>query len=185
VDKLRMTPPLVPELQPGVFVSGSSDAGLAAASALGAVAVKYPQPAASESDQRRAEMKSGIRVGIIARESEEEAWRVADSRFPADRKGQLTHQLAMKTSDSAWHKQLSDLALATRTDDTPYWLWPFENYRTFCPYLVGEYDRVAVELAKYIERGFQSFILDIPPAREELQHINIVFSKASKLAAHG
>src|SRR5262245_27144694 len=30
VDKLRMTPPLPPELFPGVFVSGSSEAGLAA-----------------------------------------------------------------------------------------------------------------------------------------------------------
>ena len=185
VDKLRMTPPLAVELQPGVFVSGSSEAGLAAAVALGAVAIKYPQPAASEPDSRRSEMQSGIRVGIIARESEEQAWTIADSRFPADRKGQLTHQLAMKTSDSAWHKQLSDLAIATRTDDTPYWLWPFENYRTFCPYLVGEYDRVAAELAKYIERGFQAFILDIPPAKDELQHINIVFSKACELAANG
>src|SRR6185503_14297937 len=36
VDKLRMTPSLPPELQPGVFVSGSSEAGLAAALALGA-----------------------------------------------------------------------------------------------------------------------------------------------------
>jgi len=185
VDKLRMTPPLAAELQPGVFVSGSSEAGLAAAVALGAVAIKYPQPATLEPAHYRSEMRSGIRVGIIARESEEEAWSIADSRFPADRKGQLTHQLAMKTSDSSWHKQLSDLAIATRTDDTPYWLWPFENYRTFCPYLVGEYSRVAAELAKYIERGFLAFILDIPPARDELQHINIVFSKARELAANG
>ena len=38
VDKLRMTPPLPEELMPEVFVSGSSEAGLAAATALGAVA---------------------------------------------------------------------------------------------------------------------------------------------------
>ena len=183
VDKLRMTPPLAAELMPGVFVSGSSEAGLTAAVALGAVAIKYPQPAACEPDNPDSGTKSGIRVGIIARESEEQAWSTADARFPADRKGQLTHQLAMKTSDSAWHKQLSNMAIATRTDNGPYWLWPFENYRTFCPYLVGSYDRVASELAKYIERGFLTFILDIPPTREELQHINIVFSQASQLAA--
>lgn len=183
VDKLRMTPPLLPELMPGVFVSGSSEAGLTAAVALGAIAVKYPQPVAIEPDNRQSTMKSGIRVGVIARESEEEAWTVADARFPADRKGQLTHQLAMKTSDSAWHKQLSQMATETRADNGPYWLWPFENYRTFCPYLVGSYERVASELAKYIERGFLTFILDIPPSREELQHINIVFSQACQLAA--
>jgi alkanesulfonate monooxygenase len=182
VDKLRMTPPLPPELMPGVFVSGSSEAGLTAAVALGAIAVKYPQPAASEPDNRQAAMKSGMRVGIIARESEEQAWTIAESRFPADRKGQLTHQLAMKTSDSAWHKQLSRMAIETKADKTPYWLWPFENYRTFCPYLVGSYDCVAAELAKYIERGFLTFILDIPPTREELEHINAVFSRARQLA---
>jgi alkanesulfonate monooxygenase len=182
VDKLRMTPPLAAELLPGVFVSGSSEAGLTAAGALGAVAIKYPQPAACEPDNPSSGTKSGIRVGIIARESEEQAWSIADARFPADRKGQLTHQLAMKTSDSAWHKQLSEMATAPRTDDSPYWLWPFENYSTFCPYLVGSYDRVAAEVAKYIERGFLTFILDIPPAREELQHINAVFSLACQLA---
>jgi len=42
-----------------------------------------------------------VRVGIIARKSEEEAWSIANERFPGDRKGQITHQLAMKTSDSA------------------------------------------------------------------------------------
>src|SRR5437867_5992150 len=45
VNKLKMTPPLSPELFPGIFISGSSEAGLAAAKALGATAVKYPKPA--------------------------------------------------------------------------------------------------------------------------------------------
>lgn len=182
VDKLRMNPPLPPELMPGVFVSGSSEAGMTAAVALGAVAIKYPQPTACEPQHSGSQTKAGIRVGIIARESEEEAWNIADARFPANRKGQLTHQLAMKTSDSSWHKQLSNMAHLTRTDDTPYWLWPFENYSTFCPYLVGSYDRVASELAKYMESGFYTFVLDIPPAQEELEHINIVFSQACQLA---
>jgi len=182
MDKLRMTPALDPALIPGVFVSGSSEAGLAAAAALGALAVKYPQPAACEPDNHQSALKSGMRIGVIARQSEEQAWAVAEARFPADRKGQLTHQLAMKTSDSAWHKQLSQMAIETKPDRGPYWLWPFENYKTFCPYLVGSYDRVASEVAKYIERGFLTFILDIPPTREELEHIGIVFSQAAQLA---
>src|SRR5207244_4114000 len=43
VKNLKLTPPLAPELFPGIFVSGSSDAGLAAAKAIGAVAVKDPE----------------------------------------------------------------------------------------------------------------------------------------------
>jgi alkanesulfonate monooxygenase len=183
VDKLRMTPALAPELAPGILVSGSSEAGLSAAVALGALAVKYPQPAEREPDTHQSATATGIRVGIIARESASEAWRVAHLRFPEDRKGQITHKLAMKTSDSVWHKQLSELAVATENNDSPYWLWPFENYQTFCPYLVGSYDRVASEIAKYVERGHTAFILDIPPTREELEHINTVFSQARELVA--
>jgi alkanesulfonate monooxygenase len=181
VDKLRMTPPLAPDLAPELFVSGSSPAGLAAAQALGATAVKYPQPAEQEPDCHDTAIRTGVRVGIIARKSEEEAWRVANERFPGDRKGQITHQLAMKTSDSAWHQQLSQMAAAPGVDGSPYWLWPFENYKTFCPYLVGSYDRVAAELAKYLELGHQTFILDIPAAQDELEHISVVFSSAQQL----
>jgi alkanesulfonate monooxygenase len=181
VDKLRMAPPLPADLIPGIVVSGSSPAGLTAALALGATAVKYPQPADCEEDCQSEAGESGIRIGIIARESDEEAWQIADTRFPQDRKGQLTHQLAMKTSDSAWHKQLSQMAIETKGRVSPYWLWPFENYKTFCPYLVGSYQSVAPELAMYIECGHRTFILDIPPAQEELRHINVVFSHARQL----
>jgi alkanesulfonate monooxygenase len=45
VDRLKLTLPLLPELIPGVFVSGSSEAGLAAVKALGALSVEYPKPA--------------------------------------------------------------------------------------------------------------------------------------------
>jgi alkanesulfonate monooxygenase len=47
VANVKMTPPLKPDLVPGVFVSGSSEAGLAAARDLGALAVRYPKPVGS------------------------------------------------------------------------------------------------------------------------------------------
>lgn len=179
VDKLRMTPPLAPHLFPGIFVSGSSEAGLASAQAIGATAIRYPKPAKDyETEPLVDGIPSGIRVGIIARESDDEAWEVAHERFPEDRKGQLTHQLAMKVSDSAWHKQLSELAEQTQPGQNPYWLVPFQNYKTMCPYLVGSYGQVGDELARYITAGHRSFILDIPPNEEELRHINLTFDHA-------
>ena len=128
-------------------------------------------------------MSQGIRVGIIAREDEGTAWRVAHARFPEDRKGQLTHQLAMKKSDSSWHKQLSEIGEETDEGNPIYWLGPFKNYKTFCPYLVGNYERVAHELARYIAAGFRTFILDIPPDEEELYHTNIVFQRSMRKVA--
>jgi alkanesulfonate monooxygenase len=181
VDKLRLTPPLDLDLFPGIFVSGSSDAGLAAARAIGATAVKYPKPAGEEIAVPKDGIDYGIRVGIIARETDDEAWRVARARFPEDRKGQLTQQLAMKTSDSVWHKQLS--RLDEQAGSSPYWLVPFQNYKTFCPYLVGSYERIADEVVRYVEAGYKTFILDIPPTREELSHVGLVFKQSLRQAA--
>lgn len=184
VENLRMTPPLPPELFPGILMSGSSEAGLAAARAVGATAVKYPKPAKdcdpnSEMDGER----SGVRVGIIARANGEDAWSVANQRFPGDRKGQLAHQMAMRVSDSVWHKQLSEMIKEVGEVQGVYWMWPFQNYQTFCPYLVGSYEEVADEVARYMRAGFKSFILDIPPTQEELIHTQAVFAHALKGAA--
>ena len=179
VTNLKLTPPLPPELMPGITVSGSSEAGLAAARAIGATAVKYPKPPGEETGRAAGDsLRLGMRAGIIARETSEEAWAVALSQFPPSRKGQLTHQLAMKVSDSRWHHQLSALAEHAGKHASPYWLGPFENYKTFCPYLVGSYEVVSAELGRYLELGFRSFILDIPRSREELAHIDVAFRRA-------
>ena len=177
-ENLKLTPALPPELFPGLLISGSSDAGIAAARAISATAVKYPKPPGEEVDQRSDTVDSGVRVGIVARETGEEAWRVALERFPEDRKGQIAHKLAMKVSDSSWHEQLSEIGENPVSEENPYWLGPFENYKTFCPYLVGSYERVAEEVARYIDLGFGTFILDIPPSEEELDHTAVVFREA-------
>src|SRR2546425_2687486 len=178
VKNLKLTPPLPPALFPGIFVSGSSDAGLTAAKAIGATAVKYPKAPGEEVAPDEG-VGAGVRVGIIAREDGDEAWRVARERFPEDRRGQLTRQLATKVSDSVWHGQLSELAEATASGDSPYWLVPFENYKTMCPYLVGSYERVGEELSRYIAVGYRSFILDIPPTEEDFHHTNHAFRRAA------
>jgi alkanesulfonate monooxygenase len=180
IDNARLGPTLSPDLQPEFLVSGSSEAGLSAAKAIGAIAVKYPRPPSEEETARTDDSKAGIRVGIIARRTEDEAWRVATDRFPETRKGQITHSLAMKTSDSKWHEQLSELA---QHPESPYWLGPFQNYNTFCPYLVGSYERVAQEVSRYLDLGFRTFILDIPPNAEELKSIGKVFHIAREQVA--
>jgi alkanesulfonate monooxygenase len=177
IDRVKLIPPLPSDLFPGIFVSGSSAAGLATAKALDATAVKYPKPASDGETAVAGDGSAcGIRVGIIARDREEEAWAVARERFPIDRKGQLTQQLAMKVSDSVWHKQLSDMA--GKTENGPYWLVPFQNYKTFCPYLVGSYQRVAAELTRYVMLGYRTFILDVPPDEEEIHHTQVTFARA-------
>lgn len=180
VDKLKLAPPLPPELFPGIFISGSSEAGLAAAKAIGATAIKYPKALGDSQDEPAGEMESGIRVGIISRTSDDDAWSVALERFPQDRQGQLTHQLAMKVSDSVWHKQLSTSDAAAKR--STYWLGPFENYKSMCPYLVGDHAAVGEHLAGYISLGHRTFILDVPPNAEEFSHTCNAFNRALEIS---
>lgn len=181
VSNLKLSPPLSPELMPGIFVSGSSEAGQAAARAVGATAVHYPRPPAEyKGEEENGLLDSGIRVGIIARDREDDAWDVAYTRFPHDRKGQIARQLANKVSDSSWHKQLAELAGEKTDQRSPYWMVPFETYKTMCPYLVGTYQQVADELGRYMRAGHKKFILDIPPCEEELHHSAVVFKQATK-----
>jgi len=179
VTNLKLTPPLPSDLQPGVLVSGSSEPGMQAARQLGATAVEYPKPLAEYAAALPANVaSSGIRIGVIARSEDAEAWSAARARFPEDRKGQLTHQLAMKVSDSSWHRQLSDIKNTGSETENPYWLVPFQNYKAMCPYLVGSYDRVADEVARYVDVGYRTFILEAPVSPDEMRHTGVVFERA-------
>ncbi len=185
IKNLSLAPKVDEGLRPGFMVSGSSPAGMLAARRLGACAVQYPKPAAEYESVDPASVAddNGIRIGLIAREDADEAWRIAWDRFPGDQRGRLMHRLAMATSDSMWHDQLSGLGEATATEPSPYWLHPFQNYRTFCPYLVGTYDDVAEMVARYLTAGFETFILDIPREPDDLRHTQVVFDRASARVA--
>lgn len=181
VKNLAMTPPVPPELRPQFFVSGSSEAGMNAARAIGATAIQYPKPP-GEYDEVAGGLKGGIRVGVIARASRDEAWAVAHERFPEDRQGEIAHKLAMKVSDSQWHGQLGEQANQEHDPDNPYWLTPYKHYKTFCPYLVGDYATVAKDLARYIRKEARVFIVDISPCEEEVAHTREAFEQAAALA---
>lgn len=179
VTNLSLVPALDPAFMPRILLSGSSAEGLAAARTLGALPVRYPEPA-SQLDQGPTEPAGfGIRVGIISRQEEHEAWTIARERFPEDRRGQVTHQLAMKVSDSAWHRQLSAIAPALKPESA-YWMVPFQNYKTFCPYLVGSYAQVGEEIARYLLGGCRTIILDVPPSGDEMRHIRTTLAASAE-----
>ncbi|MCK5503289.1 MAG: LLM class flavin-dependent oxidoreductase [Tritonibacter mobilis] len=173
VANLRLSPALPPELMPVLFLSGASDACAAAAATLEATRLSYTKP--PQDLEPLAPLPGagqiGLRFGVIARETADEAWREARSRFPEDRRGQLAHKMARGATDSIWHQEISQKAEDLHeARDGAYWLFPLRNYKTFCPYLVGSYGEVAAYVGRYRALGYTALILDVPSSEEELQH---------------
>lgn len=181
---LTLQPEVDADLSPGFMVSGSSASGVAAARALQACPVTYAlPPKADEIQGNGVKGGNGLRLGLIARSERPEAWRTAYARFPPDRKGAWTRALARKLSDSHWHEQLCRLADERAETASSYWMVPFENYRSMCPYLVGTHEEVAETLAHYVRRGVGTFILDEPETEADLENARIAFDLATSRVA--
>ncbi|MDV9194459.1 LLM class flavin-dependent oxidoreductase [Streptomyces sp. Wh19] len=175
---LELNPALAPGLTVKMFTSGSSPASLAAADAVGATAINYPTPPTEQPETDTTGRIRGIRIGVIARNDSATAWQVARARFPEDRRGQFAYALAAKSSDSRWFRRLSTMQDGTYSENSPYWTGPLRNSQSFCPYLVGSYTEVGLEIGRYIEQGNRVFILDVPASEEELDHTASAFGHA-------
>lgn len=181
IKNLKLQPVLPENLQPAYYLSGSSDMARKTADRLNASLIEYPEPTADyvKSGRTNGNGVHGIRVGILARHTNEKAWSDALKRFPKVRSGEISHQMAEKTSDSEWHKTLSGQNGYDHSKKSVYWLGPFKHYHTFCPYLVGNYEEVARELSGYLQSGCKTCILDIPVSEIDLQSTLQVFDQAS------
>ena len=116
VENLGLAPFCPAELLPGVFMSGSSEAGMAAARELGATAIEYPKPVQDYAGRADGGFDSGIRIGIISREQSDAAWVAATHASPRTGKGRSPINSRCGVSDSVWHKQLSGARRTERRD---------------------------------------------------------------------
>jgi alkanesulfonate monooxygenase len=181
--KVRSAP--ADDLRPDLFLSGSSSRCKQAATALGVARLCYPVPPdAALSEAAGAGTQWGMRIGIIARDSSDEAWAVAGTRFPEDPRGVAKQRIISRMSQSSWQRSLSEMAeTATHTASAgagrdTYWLRPFQSYKTFCPYLVGSYEQVAQALRRYFAAGVTTIILDVPASYDDLAHARVAVAHA-------
>ncbi|MCG7525535.1 LLM class flavin-dependent oxidoreductase [Streptomyces sp. OfavH-34-F] len=183
VNRLSLFPPADPALLPRLFVAGSSDACLDAERRLGVVRLRYPR-ALQEYEPGSPELRGGgLRIGILAREDHDEAWRVAHGRFPDDPDGERQYRIANRFSDSAWMKRLSADAAAQEAGPSPYWMHPLRTSKEYCPYLVGSYEEVGAYLARYLTMGINTIVLNVPHEEADLHHAALALRHAEKLAA--
>src|SRR5262249_3307721 len=112
---LHMYSKVDPEFLPRTFVAGSSSAGQRMAAAVADVAITHPEPVKQFADgflgQERSGQQIGIRVGLVARSTDEEAWAAAQMMYSEDRSARLKTAMRKK-SESDWIKRLAHLATA-------------------------------------------------------------------------
>lgn len=176
---LRAHARLAPDLTPRVFVAGSSPSSRRAAAAVGDVAITHPEPVERFSstflDGPGPRPGIGIRVGIVARETGDEAWSAARARYPSDRRAEL--QVAMKRrSESDWSRRLARLAGPDGVHDEVYWTGAYRSGKGSTPLLVGTHREVADYLERYLALGVGTVILGGALDEEELRNISRVMA---------
>lgn len=177
LSRATVTPRLDLALLPEVFVAGTSQRCRDVQRRLGATRLTYPREIGSYAGDA-ALSGAGLRMGIIARDTAEEAWRIALDRFPVYPEGEELHELAAETVSSEWHLTLSADAMRSSERAGVYWLYPFRSYRTYCPYLVGSYGDVGALVARYLELGATTIILDELYEEDDVHHSMLALERA-------
>lgn len=177
---------------PGIYFAGSSEPAITVAADHADVYLVWAEPVAGNVEQfdkvraaaakagRLDKVKFGVRVDIIARETEKEAWdearrlfatATADSKalfgeLGRDNKKESTKESAGAARQWALHQgrtdSFDDLIVAPN-------LWAGMSILRGGPScgLIGSYQQIADRLAHYVKAGSSSFILASNPHLEE------------------
>ncbi len=176
---LRMYSGLDPEFLPRTFVAGSSPAGQRMAAAVADVAITHPEPvelfASDFLAGRPPGQQTGIRIGLVARSTDDEAWSAARTLYSEDRSARLKTAMRKK-SESDWIRRLAHLATAEGVYDEVYWTGAFRADKGNMPVLVGSYRKVADYLERYLDLGVSTVILGGGFGEEDFEHASVVIN---------
>ncbi|MFI2369926.1 LLM class flavin-dependent oxidoreductase [Streptomyces sp. NPDC018833] len=179
---LRTYSRLDPADRPRVFVAGSSPAAQRTA-AVADIAITHPEPVdmfartflQSRPGPGATGPAIGIRIGLVARETDEEAWEAARALYPSDRLAQLK-TVMRKKSESDWSRRLATLATDGDVYDEVYWTGAYRADKGTMPLLVGSYRRVADYLDRYLGLGVSTVLLGGLLTEEDFRHTAVVIS---------
>ncbi|HEX6682169.1 MAG TPA: hypothetical protein VF062_05215, partial [Candidatus Limnocylindrales bacterium] len=119
--------------------------------------------------------KIGIRVGLVARETDEQAWEAALEGHQLDRAARL-RTLLKRESQSDWNRRVAQLAFEADVYDGVYWTGLYSTGRTAAPLLVGGYRKVADYLRRYLSLGVTKLLLTKVDTEDEFAHAGAVLS---------
>jgi alkanesulfonate monooxygenase len=173
---LRMGSRIEPEFMPRTFVAGSSPAGQRMAAAVADVSITHPEPVEQFTSfiGQRPGQRIGIRIGLVARPTDEEAWSAAQELYSEDRSARLKTAMRKK-SESDWIRRMAHLATDNGgLHDEVYWTGAFRADKGNMPVLVGSYRKVADYLERYLDLGVSTLILGGGFGEEDFEHASVV-----------
>lgn len=193
VEEGGLVAPLSRQSVPRIYLAGASDASMAVAAKHGDVHLSWGEPLAKQKevidrarralDARNAErdMRFGMRIDILARETEEQAWAELRQMFAtvsdATQLGGTRRTLGVGDSESVGAKR----QFALHRGNTQHFddlivgpnLWAGMSKIRGGPgcVIVGSHEQVAERLAEYVDIGVSSFILASNPHLEEAYRV--------------
>lgn len=111
----------------------------------------------------------GLSLGVCARRSSEEAQEALQRLYPDNRQGRMLFEMAVNNDTTPWNVWIKKRLEDNKSDGADFNLRPMKNFWSPAPFIVGSYDQVAAQLNKYVELGYEFFILDFYP--EDFEHI--------------
>jgi alkanesulfonate monooxygenase len=176
---LQIGTALPAQLQPRVLVAGASPAARQAAQRIADVAITLPEPMAAFVESFAVPNGDGpalgIRIGIVARPTDEEAWAVAHETYPQDRSSRR-RTVMRRNSESEWSRRLATVALEGGADTDVYWTGAYSSNRGSQPLFVGSYRRVAEYLHRYLATGVTTVLLGGLRTEADFEHAGTVLS---------
>lgn len=181
---LRINTMLPEHLRPRIFVPGSSEASRSLVEQVGHVTITHPEPVDRFAESFAATHKGsgvemGIRVGLVARRTGEEAWTAALDGHEVDRAARL-RTLLKRESESDWNRRMALLASEADVYDDVYWTGLYSTGRTGAPVLVGSYDQVAGYLKRYIALGVTKLLLTKVDTEDDFRHAGSVLTRLDR-----
>lgn len=185
VKDARINFPSVQKPYPPLFFGGSSDAGIAVAAKHVDVYLTLCEPpamiaekiakvrAAAEAEGRT--MRFGLRVHVVVRDTEEEAWAAANDilRY-VDEKAIAEAQAKLARFDSVGQSRMKDLHNGRNGSLEVYpnlWAGIGLINKGIGTAIVGTGEQVAERLKEYVDLGIDTFILSGYPHLEEAYRV--------------
>lgn len=110
----------------------------------------------------------GLILGVCARARTEEAFLDLKKLYPDNRQGQMLYEIAVHNDDTPWNVWIKKKLTESSLESADFNLRPMKNFWSPTPFIVGSYEEVTSMLLKYLDLGYEFFILDFHP--EDFQH---------------